>query len=101
MNEDENNDQWVAPCKCIGSLKYVHQNCIQQWIDTTLKNNQTNKMQCTQCKTEFIILFPNSSKFVYCLVSSPFDWPTSHLVADIYQQNIFLTNPILTIAFSL
>lgn len=41
----------------IGSLKWVHQNCIQMWVDTQLKNSQNNKVSCPQCKTQVDIFF--------------------------------------------
>jgi len=66
-NEDENNEPFVNPCKCAGSLRFTHQTCLQQWVDTISKNQNGNKIRCPQCKTQYIIIFPNSSKFVYCL----------------------------------
>ncbi len=35
------------PCLCRGSIRYVHQDCLQQWVDTT---NQTH---CQLCKHPF------------------------------------------------
>jgi len=29
---DENPDQLVDPCKCEGSMRYVHQKCLEGWI---------------------------------------------------------------------
>ncbi|KNC71529.1 hypothetical protein SARC_15934, partial [Sphaeroforma arctica JP610] len=28
---------WVSPCKCSGASKWVHQGCIQRWIDEKQK----------------------------------------------------------------
>lgn len=39
----------ISPCYCTGTLKYVHQACLQQW----LKSNGTKS--CELCKFDFII----------------------------------------------
>lgn len=87
----ETNEQWVAPCKCIGSLKYVHQQCIQMWVDTQLKNSQNNKVSCPQCKTEYIVVFPSSSKFVYCLelLDKIISSVSPYLVGAIFVSSIY------------
>ena len=39
----------IAPCYCAGSLRYVHQSCLQQWI----KSSDTKC--CELCKFNFIM----------------------------------------------
>ncbi|XP_063886029.1 E3 ubiquitin-protein ligase MARCHF8-like isoform X9 [Scylla paramamosain] len=39
----------IAPCYCAGSLRYVHQSCLQQWI----KSSDTKT--CELCKFNFIM----------------------------------------------
>ncbi|CAD8145453.1 unnamed protein product [Paramecium octaurelia] len=47
-----------SPCKCIGSMKYVHLHCLQVWIQQSIKvkNQQSStqyiwkKMECEICK---------------------------------------------------
>ncbi|KRY65296.1 E3 ubiquitin-protein ligase MARCH1 [Trichinella pseudospiralis] len=39
----------IAPCYCSGTLKYVHQKCLQQWI----KSSQTKA--CEVCRFSFIM----------------------------------------------
>lgn len=39
----------ISPCKCSGSLKYVHHGCLQQWLDAT------NSQRCELCKQPFSI----------------------------------------------
>ena len=29
---------WVKPCKCRGTAKWVHQSCLQRWIDEKQKS---------------------------------------------------------------
>ena len=44
---DSPNAPLIAPCFCAGSLKYVHQNCLQRWI----KSSDIKK--CELCKYPF------------------------------------------------
>lgn len=37
----------ISPCSCSGTLKYVHQHCLQQWIKSA------NTKSCELCKLEF------------------------------------------------
>ncbi|ESN93303.1 hypothetical protein HELRODRAFT_89090, partial [Helobdella robusta] len=37
----------ISPCACSGTLKYVHQHCLQQWIKSA------NTKSCELCKLEF------------------------------------------------
>lgn len=39
--------QLVTPCKCSGSMKYVHLNCIQQW--RRISKNVLSYIYCEQC----------------------------------------------------
>jgi E3 ubiquitin-protein ligase MARCH5 len=58
--EDEScNVEWVKPCRCKGTLRWVHQSCLQRWIDEKQKGNAFRRVECQQCKTEYIIVLPN------------------------------------------
>ena len=37
----------ISPCACSGTLKYVHQSCLQQWIKSA------NTKSCELCKLDF------------------------------------------------
>lgn len=39
----------IAPCYCAGSLRFVHQACLQQWIKSS------NIRCCELCKFQFIM----------------------------------------------
>lgn len=59
-DEDETGTvEWVKPCKCKGTLRWVHQSCLQRWIDEKQKGNAFRRVQCQQCQTEYIIVLPN------------------------------------------
>ncbi|KAK2853264.1 hypothetical protein FQN49_005241, partial [Arthroderma sp. PD_2] len=40
-------EQLFYPCKCSGSIKFVHQNCLMEWL------SHSQKKHCELCKTPF------------------------------------------------
>ncbi|RWS24698.1 hypothetical protein B4U80_10874, partial [Leptotrombidium deliense] len=67
LNEDESEEEWVRPCRCRGTAKWIHQQCLQRWIDEKQSNNSSKKVACSQCNTEYILLYPPCGPFVYIL----------------------------------
>ncbi|XP_077585791.1 E3 ubiquitin-protein ligase MARCHF8 isoform X5 [Stigmatopora nigra] len=47
--EGDEESPLITPCHCMGSLRFVHQSCLQQWI----KSSDTRC--CELCKYEFIM----------------------------------------------
>lgn len=66
-DEDDTEASWVQPCMCKGTTKWVHQYCLQRWIDEKQKGNSTAKVACPQCNMEYIIIFPKVGPIVYIL----------------------------------
>lgn len=62
--DDDSSTPWVRPCRCKGTTKWVHQLCLQRWIDEKQKGKSTSKVACPQCNTEYIIVFPKLGKYV-------------------------------------
>lgn len=56
--EDDRTVAWVQPCRCRGTTKWVHQMCLQRWIDEKQRGNSTAKVSCPQCGTPYTIEFP-------------------------------------------
>ena len=48
--------------RCRGTTKWVHQTCLQRWVDEKQRGNSTTKVSCPQCNTEYLILFPKLGK---------------------------------------
>ncbi|XP_068141433.1 E3 ubiquitin-protein ligase MARCHF5-like [Drosophila tropicalis] len=69
---------WVNPCKCHGSSKWVHQNCLYRWIDEKQQGNLHHSVECQQCQTTYIIVLPQMS----CLAG--FLEKCDHLVTCVY-----------------
>ncbi|BES89147.1 e3 ubiquitin-protein ligase [Nesidiocoris tenuis] len=56
--EDDPRLSWIKPCKCRGGTKWVHQTCLQSWIDQKLREDRKKSVACPQCKTEYLIHLP-------------------------------------------
>lgn len=61
-DEDDATASWVKPCNCRGTTKWVHQGCIQRWVDEKQKDRSGKHVSCPQCNTEYIIVYPNMGK---------------------------------------
>lgn len=66
-DEDDEAAPWVKPCKCRGTTKWVHQSCLQRWVDEKQKGNSTIKVNCPQCGVEYFIAFPNMGQLMLFL----------------------------------
>jgi len=65
--DDDRAAPWVRPCRCKGTSKWVHQQCLQRWVDEKQRGDSTTKVSCPQCNTEYLIIFPKFGPFVYIL----------------------------------
>uniref|UniRef100_A0A8C8RIQ3 E3 ubiquitin-protein ligase MARCHF5 n=1 Tax=Pelusios castaneus TaxID=367368 RepID=A0A8C8RIQ3_9SAUR len=64
---DDQIAEWVSPCRCKGSTKWIHQACLQRWLDEKQKGNGAGSVSCPQCGTEYHIVFPRLGPLVYFL----------------------------------
>ena len=67
--------EWISPCRCAGSMKYVHQPCLRRWISES-RDTDTDKTRCPQCTTVYTIEENNLFLFVKLgdLISSCLDF---------------------------
>ncbi|CAH1783592.1 unnamed protein product [Owenia fusiformis] len=79
--EDDRDAAWVRPCRCRGTTKWVHQQCLQRWIDEKQRGNSTTKVLCPQCNTEYLITFPKLGSVV--------------LIMDIFDRIIYKMCPFV------
>nr|XP_012150560.1 PREDICTED: E3 ubiquitin-protein ligase MARCH5-like isoform X4 [Megachile rotundata] len=47
-DEDDATASWVKPCHCRGTTKWVHQGCIQRWVDEKQKGRAGAHVACPQ-----------------------------------------------------
>ena len=64
--EDEPGSEWTCPCMCRGATKWVHQVCLQQWIDEKQRGSSSIDVSCPQCQYPYQILYPSASPFLVC-----------------------------------
>ncbi|XP_036974076.1 E3 ubiquitin-protein ligase MARCHF5 [Acanthopagrus latus] len=64
---DDHSAEWVSPCRCKGCTKWIHQSCLQRWLDEKQKGNSGGAVSCPQCGTEYHITFPKMGPLVYFL----------------------------------
>jgi len=67
--QDDPTASWVHPCRCRGTTKWVHQACIQRWVDEKQKGNTNVNVECPQCGTAYVIRFPRPTFIVSILDS--------------------------------
>ena len=60
-DEDEPGKQWTSPCQCRGATKWVHQVCLQHWIDEKQRGASSVDVQCPQCMYTYRITYPGQS----------------------------------------
>lgn len=65
VEEDEPGKEWTCPCKCRGATKWVHQDCLQPWIDQKQRGSSSIEVACPQCQHPYHIVYPNSSPLLY------------------------------------
>ncbi|CAG9325983.1 unnamed protein product [Blepharisma stoltei] len=54
--DSSRRDELIAPCKCKGSLKFVHKSCLKQWLDACPKQDDEAHF-CELCKCKLDIKF--------------------------------------------
>ncbi|XP_035463876.1 E3 ubiquitin-protein ligase MARCHF5 isoform X1 [Scophthalmus maximus] len=72
---DDHSAEWVSPCRCKGCTKWIHQTCLQRWLDEKQRGNGGGAVSCPQCGTEYNVTFPKMGPLVYCL--QQVDWALS------------------------
>uniref|UniRef100_A0A2M4BQD1 E3 ubiquitin-protein ligase MARCHF5 n=1 Tax=Anopheles marajoara TaxID=58244 RepID=A0A2M4BQD1_9DIPT len=65
--EDDRAAPWVKPCNCRGATKWVHQSCLLRWIDEKQRGNPFKKINCPQCRTEYIVILPSMGSIAMLL----------------------------------
>lgn len=53
----EKNSKLIIPCKCAGSIKYVHHGCLKTWVKSHYNTNLL-EAKCEICKEYFLLSRP-------------------------------------------
>lgn len=72
LSEEEENNPIISPCKCIGSVRYIHLLCIQEWLESKKHKKETpfvnsyiwRGLECEICKAQYkdIITIPKTGQ---------------------------------------
>lgn len=55
VSEVEVEDRgWVSPCRCTGTMAWVHQECLLRWVHELEQHNAPPA--CAQCRTRYVLL---------------------------------------------
>lgn len=60
FDDETENNKLITPCKCKGSAKYIHEECLNNWIFQLIQGNMEKK--CEVCKYVFKIEITSKSK---------------------------------------
>lgn len=80
-DEEDSTATWLQPCRCRGTSRWVHESCLQRWIDEKQKGNALTSVYCPQCNTEYLIVFPPMGRFI--------------LVLDVVNQIVYRVCPFV------
>ena len=74
----------IHPCKCRGTVKYVHEKCLIQWIETT--GNNLFKKKCSICNENYLIIKKaNREKFMIDITID-----VQHIVGEIIFAEVII-----------
>jgi len=62
VNDIIESGKLISPCKCKGSMKYVHVNCLNEW--RLASANNSSYYQCDQCKYKYHFQRTKLAKFI-------------------------------------
>lgn len=105
VEEEPTLGRLFSPCKCSGTMKYVHIKCLDTWRYTG--GRKENFYECTQCKykynllrTSFSSFFENQSIFPFLFLSFPFQlfWSIS-IITQQQQKTIVFVHTLTVIMF--
>jgi E3 ubiquitin-protein ligase DOA10 len=54
--KEGSNEELVAPCKCSGSIKYLHPSCLKKWVSNE-EEYIDKRLTCNMCETRYGISF--------------------------------------------
>lgn len=61
--EDDMSSTVLSPCRCIGSVKYVHEDCLKTWILAKRRDIRTSS--CEICNTHYLMDVKIGKRCIY------------------------------------
>jgi len=67
--QETGGDEFLQPCKCTGSIRYVHRKCLADWLNYTWRTGKTNEggTSCTICGQLFLVKWerPHLGQYIF------------------------------------
>ena len=68
---EDNNKELISPCRCSGSIEFVHRECLNKWRKTipyiSLRDHTTRVNCCEICHTDYIFSSSLETKKLQCV----------------------------------
>jgi len=86
------------PCKCNGSIKYIHEECLFQWLESREDNRD---IQCELCKESYLFIYNHpletdvlNPPYRSFFLINPSWHIASHCISVILLQHLLPTAPV-------
>lgn len=88
---EDPGSQWTSPCQCKGATKWVHQICLQHWIDEKQRGASSVEVQCPQCMYTYHITYPGPSVllFLYEHINHFISYCSPMILASITASSLY------------
>ena len=105
-DEGSEEEEWTSPCRCCGGTKWVHQSCLQLWIDEKQKMSSSVSVVCPQCQFAYRIQYPTSNPiiFIYDMVERTITYFSPLVLAGVTATTLYwasFTYGIIAIAMAM
>jgi len=67
-DDDAPDDEWLHPCICKKSMKWVHNICLNRWVDEKQNGNAFLPVKCPFCLTPYEFEYPDEN-FIFKPIS--------------------------------
>jgi len=64
--DQEPDDDLIDPCKCSGSIKFIHKKCLEEWVTYRTKiGDKSERLRCSVCGEYFLVKWLRPTIFDY------------------------------------
>ena len=53
LSSSKNGDKLISPCKCSGTMQYIHCGCLLKWLEISNRANEKAPLTCELCAHEY------------------------------------------------
>ena len=100
--QDSSDNNLITPCKCKGSIQFVHRACLEEWREKS--TNKEDKVRCRICNEKYQFEGENKKElkrilgysilfitfFLSCAIVNLFIFFVNRIILLLYQGQIYL-----------